>query len=240
MTGRESEGAMTRKLFWEDAYLRTFEARVETAEGNRVVLDQTAFNPRGGGLVSDTGTLGDAMVVDVTKEADTITHHLESATSLKSGDSIRGVLDWERRHRIMRMHTTAHILSSVVNRETGALITGNQIAPEESRIDFNLELFDKDRMSRYIDEVNRAASRALEVRTYFMKREEAVALPGLVKLANAAPPSVDVLRIVEIGDVDTQADGGVHVKNTSEIGTVVGLRIENKGKNNRRLYFTVQ
>jgi Ser-tRNA(Ala) deacylase AlaX len=138
------------------------------------------------------------------------------------------------------MHTTAHILSSVVNRETGALITGNHIAPDESRIDFNLELFDKDRMSGYVDEVNRVVNRRLEVRTYFMRREEAMALPGLVKLANAAPPSVDVLRIVEIGDVDTQADGGVHVRNTSEIGTVVGLRTENKGKSNRRLYFTVQ
>jgi Ser-tRNA(Ala) deacylase AlaX len=240
MTGSVGDVAMTRKLFWEDAYLRTFEARVETTEGDRVVLDQTAFNPRGGGLVSDTGILGSSGVVEVTKEGDTITHHLESATGLRSGDSVRGVLDWERRHRIMRMHTTAHILSSVVNRETGALITGNQIAPEESRIDFNLELFDKDRMSSYIDEVNRAVSRGLEVRTYFMKREEAMTLPGLVRLANAAPPSVDVLRIVEIGDVDTQADGGVHVRNTNEIGTVVGLRTENKGRNNRRLYFTVQ
>jgi Ser-tRNA(Ala) deacylase AlaX len=231
---------LTRKLFWEDMYTRTFEAKVEDVEGDSVVLDQTAFNPRGGGLVSDTGTLNGARVVEVSKEGETIIHRLESPLTLASGDKVTGVLDWDRRYRVMRMHTTAHILSSVVNVETGALITGNQINPDESRVDFNLEDFNRDRMSTYIEKVNLAAKRGVEVRTYFLRREEAMAKPGLVKLANAAPPSVDVLRIVEIGDVDTQADGGVHVKNTSEIGTVVGLRTENKGKSNRRLYFTVQ
>ncbi len=230
---------MTRKLFWEDMYMRTFEAKVEEANGNDVVLDMTAFNPRGGGLVSDTGTLEGVRVVEATKEGEVITHHLESPLPRHKGDLVGGEVDWERRHRIMRMHTAAHILSSVVNGETGALITGNQISPDESRVDFNLELFDKDKMSAYIDRVNREAARGLEVRTYFMKREEALAVPGLVKLAKAAPPSLDVLRIVEIGDVDTQADGGVHVRNTREVGTVTGLRTENKGKNNRRLYFTV-
>ena len=80
----------------------------------------------------------------------------------------------------------------------------------------------------------------MEVKTFFMKREEALATPGFVKLANAMPPSLDILRIVQIGDVDTQADGGVHVNNTQEIGKVQGLRAENKGKSNRRLYFTVR
>ena len=140
----------------------------------------------------------------------------------------------------MRMHTAAHILSAVVNRETGALITGNQISHDESRVDFNLDNFNRDKMSYYIDGVNEAVRRGLEVRTYFMKREEALASPGFVKLANAMPPSLQMLRIVQIGDVDTQADGGVHVGNTREIGKVVGLKTENKGKSNRRLYFTVE
>jgi len=120
------------------------------------------------------------------------------------------------------------------------LITGNQISPDESRVDFDLESFDRSKMSYYIDKVNGAVARELEVKTFFMKREEALATPGFVKLANAMPPSLDVLRIVEIGDVDTQADGGVHVRNTREIGKVQGLRADNKGKSNRRLYFTVQ
>jgi Ser-tRNA(Ala) deacylase AlaX len=227
-------------LFWEDAYLREFEAKVESVDEGKVVLDQTAFNPRGGGLVSDTGMLNGSNVTETVKEGDMIIHILEGPVAFRVGDSAKGVLDWERRHRIMRMHTSAHILSSVVNGETGALITGNQISPDESRVDFNLAEFDKDKMAVYIDKVNQAVGRHLDVRTYFLKREEAMTRPGLVKLANAAPPTVETLRIVEIGDVDTQADGGVHVRNTSEIGTVVGLRTDNKGKNNRRLYFTVR
>ena len=231
---------MTRKLFWEDAYIREFDAEVELVDGNRVVLDQTAFNPRGGGLVSDTGRLNGMKVVEATKEGDNVFHLLEAPPELRVGDRVHGALDWDRRFRIMRMHTSAHVLSAVVNRETGALITGNQISPDESRVDFNLADFDRDKMSHYIEMVNEAIGRELEVRAYFMKREEALSNPGFVKLANAMPPSLDTLRIVQIGDVDTQADGGVHVKNTREIGKVVGLKTENKGKSNRRLHFTVE
>jgi len=230
---------LTRRLFWEDMYAREFDAKVVAVEGNRLVLDQTAFNPRGGGLVSDTGTIDSARVTEVVKEGDEIFHIVDTPAEFGPGKMVHGVLDWDRRFRVMRMHTSAHILSSVVNGETGALITGNQISHDESRVDFNLDNFDRDKMSHYIDRVNEAVRRELEVKTYFMKREEALANPGFVKLANAMPPSVDILRIVEIGDVDTQADGGVHVKNTREIGKVVGLKTENKGKNNRRLYFTV-
>jgi len=220
---------MTKRLYWEDMYLREFDAEVASADGNRLVLDQTAFNPRGGGLVSDTGSLGDSRVSEVVKEREEIFHVLESPGELKPGEKVHGVLDWDKRFKIMRMHTTAHILSSVVNGETGALITGNQISPDESRVDFNLDDFDRTKMNYYIDKVNEAVGRELEVKTYFMKRKEALANPGFVKLANAMPPSVDVLRIVQIGDVDTQADGGVHVGNTREIGKVVGLKAENKG-----------
>lgn len=230
---------MTRRLFWEDMYMKEFDAKVVSSDGGAVVLDQTAFNPRGGGLVSDTGTLGGARVAEVTKQGDEVLHRLEGGGGPAVGETVHAVLDWDRRYRIMRMHTTAHILSAVVNGETGALITGNQINPDESRVDLNLEQLDRAKVDDYISKVNAVVERGLEVTSYFLKREEALNVPGLVKLANAAPPSVDVLRIVQIGDVDTQADGGVHVKNTREIGKVVGLRAENKGKNNRRLYFTV-
>ena len=220
--------------------MREFDARVESADGFRVVLDQTAFNPRGGGLVSDTGALDGARVSEVLKEGEEIVHVVEPPKTFGPGVVVHGVLDWERRFRIMRMHTSAHILSAVVNRETGALITGNQISPDQSRVDFNLDDFDKEKISSYIDRVNEVVLRGFEVKTYFMKREEALANPGFVKLANAMPPSVDILRIVQIGDVDTQADGGVHVRNTLEIGKVVAVKTENKGKSNRRLYFTVE
>jgi len=231
---------LTRRLFWEDMYARDFDARVESVDGARAVLDQTAFNPRGGGLVSDTGVLGGLGVLEVLKEGEQIIHVLETPPAFGPGAVVHGALDWDRRFRIMRMHTSAHILSSVVNRESGALITGNQISPDQSRVDFSLDDFDKEKIASYIDKVNEAIARGLEVRTYFMKREEALSNPGFVKLANAMPPSDEMLRIVEIGDVDTQADGGVHVKNTLEIGKVIGVKTENKGKSNRRLYFTVE
>jgi len=231
---------VTRRLFWEDMYAKEFDARVVSVSGARVALDQTAFNPRGGGLVSDIGALDGRRVLEVVKEGEEIYHVLETQDAMAVGEQVHGVLDWDRRYRIMKMHTAAHILSSVVNTETGALITGNQISPDESRVDFDLESFDRSKMSYYIDKVNQAVARELEVKTFFMKREEALATPGFVKLANAMPPSLDMLRIVQIGDVDTQADGGVHVRNTREIGKVQGLRADNKGKSNRRLYFTVQ
>ena len=230
---------MTEKLFWVDSYIKEFDARVLVVDGSNLTLDRTAFNPRGGGLVSDTGVIAGLKVNEVTKEGDEILHSVAEAPAFRPGDSVHCALDWERRYRIMRMHTTAHILSSIVNRETGALITGNQISPDESRVDFSLEQFDRDKLSFYIDKVNDIVNRALEVTSFFMRKEEAANVPGMVKLANAAPPSVDILRVVQIGDVDMQADGGVHVRNTSEIGKVVGLRAENKGKSNKRLYFTV-
>ncbi len=219
--------------------MRTFDAKVISADSDRVVLDQTAFSPRGGGLVSDWGTVNGVNLAEAVKEEEEIVHLMESPSDFKPGEAVHCVLDWDRRYRIMRMHTAAHILSAVVNGETGALITGNQIAPDESRVDLSLDHFDREKLAYYVERVNGVVRRAVDIKTFFMRREEALATPGLVKLANAMPPSLEMLRIVQIGDVDTQADGGVHVKNTREIGTVTGLKSDNKGKNNRRLYFTV-
>jgi misacylated tRNA(Ala) deacylase len=231
---------MTEKLFWKDMYLREFDAKVESVDEVGVRLDRTAFNPRGGGLVSDVGKLNDLEVTEVVKRDEEVYHILGGGATLKPGDAVHGVIDWERRHRVMRMHTTAHILSAVVNRETGALITGNQISPVESRIDFSLEVFDRDKFGGYVKMANDAAGSGAEVRSFFMKREEALRTPGFVKLAGALPPAVEELRIVQIGEIDTQADGGVHVKNTSEIGEIIVDKIENKGKSNRRLYFSLK
>lgn len=231
---------MTRPLYWEDMYAREFDGTVVRVEGNRVVLDQTAFYPRGGGLVSDVGVLGGSRVTEVVKEDGEVYHIVDRPELLGVGQRVHGTIDWERRYSVMRMHTTAHILCAIVNRVTGALITGNQISPGESRIDFNLENFDREKIADYVQAANEAAARGLEVKTYFMKRVEALKVPGLVKLANALPPAVDILRIVQIGDVDTQADGGVHVANTREIGEIVVNKTENKGKNNRRMYFSLR
>jgi misacylated tRNA(Ala) deacylase len=231
---------MTKKLFWDDAYLKDFDARIVSVDGNQVVLDQTAFNPRGGGLVGDLGTLGNVKVLDTVKGVgDSIVHVVEQSAGLTAGSTVHGVLDWDRRHRIMRMHTSAHLLSSIFNKETGALITGNQIEPDKSRIDFSLENFDREKMLLHCKQANEAIEKNPPVKTYFMRREEAMKIPGIIKLAAAAPPDVKELRIVEIEGYDTQADGGVHVKALGEIIRVDPLKFENKGKSNRRLYFTI-
>jgi Ser-tRNA(Ala) deacylase AlaX len=231
---------LTKKLFWEDMYMKDFTARVVSIENNEVVLDQTAFNPRGGGLVGDIGWINDSRVVDTTKgPEDTITHVLETPAAITPGSEVKGKLDWDRRHRIMRMHTSAHLLSAIFNKRTGALITGNQIEPDKSRVDFSLENFDRDRMLTYCAEANEAINKTALVKTYFMKREEALKISGITKLATAAPPDIQELRIVEIEGYDTQADGGVHVKNLSEIVKIDPVKFENKGKSNRRLYFTI-
>jgi misacylated tRNA(Ala) deacylase len=221
-------------------YAREFDGKVTSVEGNRVVLDQTAFYPRGGGLVSDVGKLNGANVTEVVKENEEVFHVVDNPGLFKVGEPVHGTIDWDRRYKVMKMHTTAHILCAIVNRETGALITGNQINPDESRIDFNLEQFDREKITDYVAAANDVVTRAIDVKSYFMKREEALATPGLIKLANALPPSVAELRIVQIGDVDTQADGGVHVGNTREIGLIVMDKTENKGKSNRRLYFSLK
>ncbi len=231
---------MTRKLFWEDAYLKEFDGTVTSVNGNQVVLDQTAFHPRGGGLVGDIGSLGSAKVLDTVKgENDSVVHTVDSAGAFNVGSQVHGSIDWARRHRIMRMHTSAHLLSSIFNKETAAMITGNQIEPDKSRIDFSLENFDRERMLLLCQQANAAIEKNPLVKIYFKKREEALQIPGIIKLAAAAPPDVKELRIVEIEGYDIQADGGVHVKSLGEISKIEPLKFENKGKTNRRLYFTI-
>lgn len=232
---------MTKKLFWENAYLTEFTASVTKVNGPQVLLDQTAFNPRGGGLVGDTGRIEGVRVADTLKgEGDEIIHLLEYDSAFKIGDTVHGRLDWDRRHRLMRMHTAAHLLSAVFNNTANAMITGNQIEPEKSRVDFSLESSDRQLFDDCCAKANEIIKQDLPIKIYFLKREEALKIPNIVKLANAMPPEIEDLRIVEIGDVDIQADGGPHVKRLSEIGRVEILKIENKGKNNKRVYYTLK
>ena len=234
---------MTEALYMKDSYLREFEATVIETNGNIIVLDKTAFYPNGGGQPNDLGVMecgGQTFnVVNVTKNSGTIFHHLESADGIKPGDTVKGIIDWIRRYRLMRMHTAAHIIDAVLYKESGALCTGNQLGVDKSRIDFSLDTVDRDMMQQFIDMSNEQIARNIDVKIYSLPRDEALKIPGVVKLAAAMPPSVAELRIVEIPDVDLQADGGTQIANTREIGKVELLSMENKGKNNRRMYFTL-
>ena len=124
-----------------------------------------------------------------------------------------------------------------MNKGTGALITGNQLEEDHVRFDFSLEKFDKDLLEEYLFKANKLFITDVAVSWYELPREEALKIPGIVKMAEAFPPDLPVLRIVEIGGVDRQADGGTHVRTLKEIGKVELLKTENKGKNNRRIYF---
>jgi len=230
---------MTELLCLKDAYLKTCEATVVEANGKDVLLDKTIFAPIGGGLPCDTGTIesdGKSFnVLEVRKKEGKIVHSLD-AEGLKTGNSCVLQIDWEKRYGVMRMHTAAHVLGATMFEE-GILITGNQIGTSESRFDFSMENFDREAFAKTVAKTNEKLASGAEVKIYELAREEAFKIPGVVKLAGALPPSIPVLRIVEIGSLDLQADGGVHVKNTKECGKIEITRLENKGAKNKRIYF---
>lgn len=234
---------MTELLYMEDCFLKEFDASVVSVEGNLIELDRTAFYPLGGGQPNDTGKIfldeKEFSVKGVFKKGDKVFHEVDKE-GLKPGDRVKGIIDWERRYKLMRMHTAAHLLSEIINRETKALITGNQLGLERSRIDYNLEKFDRDKILECAEKVNEIIKKDLPVKIYFLKREEALKIPNISKLAKFIPPNLPELRIVEIEGVDIQADGGTHVKRLGEIGKIKIVKMENKGKNNRRIYYELE
>jgi len=260
---------MADALYLSDSYLKACDAAVLGVQDGRLVsLSPQIFSPRGGGLPSDMGKLvknlglkteaseteGEAarLGAPLLPEGKQLPHrgssvkkdglalHELDKEGLSVGDEVECSLDWGRRHRLMRMHTAGHILSAIMYKSGGILITGNSIDTDKSRFDFSMENFDREAFQRLIDQANSEIARNLDVTISYLAREEALKLPGMVKLAGTLPPEVRELRIVKIGDVDEQADGGVHVANTREIGKIVFLGAENKGKTNRRVYFSLE
>jgi misacylated tRNA(Ala) deacylase len=234
---------MTKLLYLTDCYLKEFDAKVVSSQKNLIELDQTAFYPLGGGQPDDRGKIlfnnQEFQVVRVFKQEGKIFHQLDKE-GIREGNFVHCIIDWERRYKLMRMHTAAHVISEIVNRETNALITGNQLDVEKSRIDFSLESFDRKKIEECIERANEIIEKDLPVKIYFLKREEAMKIPKITKLANVLPPNLPELRIVEIVSFDLQADGGTHVKSLREIGKIILERIENKGRNNRRIYYSLK
>ena len=231
-------------LYMDDAYLTEFEATVESVKDDKyLILNKTAFYPVSGGVANDTGVLmrdGEEFpVVYVGKFEGSISHEV-SKPGLKPGDKVIGRIDWERRYKLMRLHTTAHLLASVMHNKAKALITGGQIEPDKARMDFSLEDFDRGKIDEYFQLTNKLLETDAKTKVSYMKREEALKIPDMVKLANKMPPEVDIFRIVEIEGIDRQADGGCHVKSLKEIGKINLIKLENRGKDNRRVYYMVQ
>ncbi|RLI98273.1 MAG: alanyl-tRNA editing protein AlaX, partial [Candidatus Aenigmatarchaeota archaeon] len=210
------------------------------------------FYPRSGGQAWDTGRMvreSDGRgfnVVFVGKFSGNISHEVEpdcQGDELKAGDRVRCILDWDRRYKLMKSHTAAHIISEVINRETGAMITGNQLEPDRCRIDFSVPEFDRDKLRGYEEKSNDVVNRGIDITLETMSRDDAAKDHSMTKLAKgleALPSDIKELRIVRIGDFDVQADGGTHVKNTKEVGRIRFTDFVNKGKNNRRIYFVVE
>lgn len=234
---------MTDALYLKDSYLKECDATVfSVKEGKYVVLDRTIFYPKGGGQPCDTGKIARGneifRVVFVGKFSGEISHEVDQA-GLREGDKVHCSIDWEHRYKLMRSHTAAHLFASLLCTGTGALVTGNQLEEDKIRFDFSLERFDPDVLREYIDKANALFSKDIQVKWYELPREEALKIPGVVKMAEAFPPEIPCLRVVEIVGVDRQADGGTHVKNLNEVGQIKLIKTENKGKHNRRVYFTI-
>ena len=232
---------MVKELFLVESYLKEVRATViSVKDGKYVTLDRTIFYAKGGGQPHDTGRIirqGEVFdVVFVGKFSGEISHEVDRV-GLQPGDDVFCFLNWDRRYKLMRSHTAAHVLAALLNKGTGALITGNQLEENYVRFDFSLEKFDRTILEEYLVRANELFEEDIEVKWYELPREEALKIPGVVKMAEAFPPDLPVLRIVEIVGLDKQADGGTHVRNLREIGKLELVKTENKGKNNRRIYF---
>lgn len=231
-----------KELYFQDSYMKEFTSKVISLGPNFIELEKTAFYPTGGGQPCDTGKIlfgkKESKVVEVVKSNGKILHFLNGELP-ELGAEVTGFIDWGKRYMLMRMHTAAHILCAIFFKKANALITGNQLGIEKSRIDFGLENFNRELMEHLFAEANEIVNKALEVKSYFISRQRAMKNPEFFKLANKLPPATKNLRIVEISGFDRQADGGTHVKNTKEIGKIELLSLENRGKNNRRAYFRV-
>jgi misacylated tRNA(Ala) deacylase len=227
---------MTDLLFREDPYLKACEATVVAVNGNAVELDRTVFYPLGGGQAGDTGKLGAWRVIDTRKGAsgDSVLHLLEPGAKLAPGDKLEIGIDWERRHRLMRLHTALHLLGAVVK----APVTGGRIGDDKAHLDFDIE------MEKLVKEeiearINELISASFETRASWITDAELDARPELVKTMSVAPPRGEGrVRLLEIPGVDLQACGGTHVKNTAEIGRLAVARIRSEGKRNKRVTLT--
>ncbi|MFG3422011.1 alanyl-tRNA editing protein [Micromonospora sp. NPDC048063] len=231
----------THRLDLADPTLREWECTVLHADPEQgIVLDRSAFYPGGGGQPPDHGVLlwqgVQTRIVGTRKGDDLWLIPAEGDPLPLAGTPVTGAVEDERRTRLMRTHSGLHVLCGVVFRDFGALVTGGNMEPGEARMDFNLPEVPPDFKSRIEELVNTevAADRAVAVRV--LPRAEALALPDIIRTqSNLIPPSEQEVRIVDIVGLDVQADGGTHVASTAQIGKVQVVKVESKGRANRRV-----
>jgi len=229
---------MTDLLYHTDAYLREFDAIVTGIDEaqNGVLLDRTAFYPGGGGQPYDMGEMSfDGQTVRVKSVARGNVHLIEGVLPAV-GTAVHGTLDWERRYQLMRTHTAMHILCGVVWRDYGASVTGGEMNPLKGRMDFEFERLQKELVDEIEAKINAEVAAARDIRVKSFPREEAFQIPDLIRTKiNLLPPGIPEVRTVEIVGLDLQADGGTHVANTSEVGSIRITGTESKGRINKRI-----
>jgi len=229
----------TNLLYLRDAYLREFPATVVDVRERAIALDRTAFYPTGGGQPHDTGTIDGMPVTDVRKEGDVVWHTVDVAGGAPMpavGTAVDCVVDWVRRHRLMRTHTALHVLCGVIWNEWQVPVTGGNMEPLSARMDFEFDPLPEGFAGTVESLVNAelAANRPIEVA--FLPRNTAVHDENLIRTkVNMIPEWVSEIRVVDIVGLDKQADGGTHVRSTGEVGRIRVLKTESKGKGNKRI-----
>jgi misacylated tRNA(Ala) deacylase len=230
---------VTEEVFATDAYARTCEATVIEVRPDGVVLDRTVCYPRGGGQPGDIGWMtwdgGKLGVRDTFKEGGRILHAVDGDAA-PPGTPVTVEIDWGRRHSLMRTHTALHALSGIVWRHYGAKVTGGNMEPGSARMDFELASISATFGAEVEEKLNAALAEGHPVRVTFLPREQALADPDLIRTkVNLIPERVDPIRVIDIEGLDKQADGGTHVRSTSEVGRVRVAKTENKGKAFKRM-----
>ncbi len=237
------DGVACELVFLRDSYAREVESEVTAVDPvtRRVCLERTVFYPTGGGQPHDTGALAGLPVLDVRKEGDLVWHTLGGDGDLPGvGDVVVGTLDWDRRHALMRTHTALHVLCGVVWNEWGKAVTGGNMEPLSARMDFELDPLPHDLGPRVEELVNAELAADRPIRVSFLPRGTAVGDEDLIRTkVNLIPESVREVRVVDIVGLDKQADGGTHVASTGEVGAVRIVKVESKGKGNKRIRLEV-
>jgi misacylated tRNA(Ala) deacylase len=239
---------MTDLVYQTDAYLKEFDAKIIAvdAENRTLVLDRSALYPGGGGQPCDFGMLTvsgvDFPVSKVKKQGDDVLHFIGGDAPLPAvGNPAHGVIDWERRYKLMRTHTALHILCGTVFRDYGALVTGGDMEPLAGRMDFEFERMQAELVHDIEAAVNKEIANARDLRVKILPRDEAFQIPDLIRTKiNLLPEGIMQVRTVEIVGLDLQADGGTHVQNTSEVGKVHVTDYKSKGAINKRIYLAIE
>jgi misacylated tRNA(Ala) deacylase len=233
-------------LCYRDAYARQVDANVMEADAaaSAVLLETTVFYPGGGGQPADTGVLSGTgrtwNVTGATKRGDDIWHAIEGELPAV-GSVVRAEVDWERRYALMRTHSALHVLCGVVWRDYGAAVTGGNMEPLSGRMDFEFETMAGELVTEIERRVNVEVAAGREIRVAMLPREEALAIPDLIRTKiNLLPAGITEVRTIEIVGLDLQADGGTHVASTGEIGRVRVTGYESKGRINKRIRIAVE